>query len=208
MAEAVSIHQKLRKETLWDRMLQMLRLVRIPSPEARAYDYPHQMSGGMRQRVAGAIALSCQASLLVADEPTTNLDVTTQMEYLKLLEEIQSETGTAIIFITHDFGVVANMCHRVGVMYAGKIVETAKTRELFKAPRHPYTIALIDSVPRLDRKDERLYSIEGQPPSLMNLPSGCRFFPRCTDRLEVCGEKEPSEVEVGDGHSVACWKVS
>ena len=152
--------------------------------------------------------MSCYPRLLIADEPTTALDATIQAQYLALFKEIQKTTHVAIIFITHDFGVVANMCHRVGVMYAGKIVETAKTRELFHAPKHPYTSALIDSVPRLDRKDERLYSIEGQPPSLMNLPPGCRFFPRCPDAREVCSEQEPPEVEIGDGHSVSCWKWS
>ena len=161
----------------------------------------------MRQRVVGAIAMSCHPRLLIADEPTTALDATIQAQYIALFKEIQQKTNVAIMFITHDFGVVGSMCHRVGVMYAGKIVETASTAELFKAPRHPYTIALISSVPRLDRKDDRLYSIDGQPPSMMNLPAGCRFRPRCSATLPVCGEEEPHEVEIGNNHSVSCWRM-
>ena len=208
IAESVRLHQHQPDDKVREEVISALRLLKIPAPEMRLGDYPFQMSGGMRQRVVGAIAMSCYPRLLIADEPTTALDATIQAQYLALFKEIQKTTHVAIIFITHDFGVVANMCHRVGVMYAGKIVETAKTRELFHAPKHPYTSALIDSVPRLDRKDERLYSIEGQPPSLMNLPPGCRFFPRCSDAREVCSEQEPPEVEIGDGHSVACWKWS
>jgi oligopeptide/dipeptide ABC transporter ATP-binding protein len=145
--------------------------------------------------------------LLIADEPTTALDATIQAQYIALFKDIQKKTGVAIIFITHDFGVIANMCHRVGVMYAGKIVETAPTREIFKAPRHPYTMALINSVPLLDRKDKRLYSIEGQPPSLLNLPPGCRFAPRCSVAKDVCYQQEPPEVKIGSDHSVSCWRV-
>jgi oligopeptide/dipeptide ABC transporter ATP-binding protein len=208
IAESVRLHQHQPDDRVREEVISALRLLKIPAPEMRLRDYPFQMSGGMRQRVVGAIAMSCYPRLLIADEPTTALDATIQAQYLALFKEIQKTTDVAIIFITHDFGVVANMCHRVGVMYAGKIVETAKTRELFRAPGHPYTSALIDSVPRLDQKDERLYSIEGQPPSLMNLPPGCRFFPRCSDAREVCSEQEPPEVEIGDGHSVACWKWS
>jgi len=208
IAESVRLHQHQPDDKVREEVISALRLLKIPAPEMRLGDYPFQMSGGMRQRVVGAIAMSCYPRLLIADEPTTALDATIQAQYLALFKEIQKTTHVAIIFITHDFGVVANMCHRVGVMYAGKIVETAKTRELFHAPKHPYTSALIDSVPRLDRKDERLYSIEGQPPSLMNLPPGCRFFPRCSEAREVCSEQEPPEVEIGDGHSVACWKWS
>jgi oligopeptide/dipeptide ABC transporter ATP-binding protein len=208
IAESVRLHQHQPDDRVREEVISALRLLKIPAPEMRLRDYPFQMSGGMRQRVVGAIAMSCYPRLLIADEPTTALDATIQAQYLALFKEIQKTTDVAIIFITHDFGVVANMCHRVGVMYAGKIVETAKTRELFRAPGHPYTSALIDSVPRLDRKDERLYSIEGQPPSLMNLPPGCRFFPRCSEAREVCSEQEPPEVEIGDGHSVACWKWS
>ena len=208
IAESVRRHQNIPNNKVREEVISALRLLRIPAPEMRLRDYPFQMSGGMRQRVVGAIAMSCHPRLLIADEPTTALDATIQAQYIALFKEVQKTTGVSIIFITHDFGVVANMCHRVAVMYAGKIVETAKTRELFEAPKHPYTSALIDSVPRLDRKDERLYSIEGQPPSLLDLPPGCRFFPRCDYALEVCGEKEPAEVEIGDEHFVSCWGVS
>jgi len=208
IAESIRLHQALPDDNVRDEVISALRLLKIPAPEMRLRDYPFQLSGGMRQRVVGSIAMSCHPRLLIADEPTTALDATIQAQYLALFKEVQKKTNVAIVFITHDFGVVANMCHRVGVMYAGKIVETAKTRELFRAPRHPYTSALINSVPRLDRKDERLYSIEGQPPSLMNLPPGCRFFPRCSEAREVCSEQEPPEKEIGDGHSVACWKWS
>jgi oligopeptide/dipeptide ABC transporter ATP-binding protein len=188
-------------------VISALRLLQIPSPETLLRQYPFQMSGGMRQRVVGAIAMSCYPRLLIADEPTTALDATIQAQYLALFRDVQQQTNVAIIFITHDFGIVAKMCHRVGVMYAGKIVETAPTREIFKAPRHPYTIALINSVPRLERKDDRLYSIEGQPPSLMNLPPGCRFFPRCSAAQGICREQQPNEVKIGDEHFVSCWRV-
>ena len=208
IAESVRLHQNIPDNKVREEVISALRLLKIPAPEMRLRDYPFQMSGGMRQRVVGAIAMSCHPRLLIADEPTTALDATIQAQYIALFKEVQKTTGVAIIFITHDFGVVANMCHRVAVMYAGKIVETAKTRELFEAPQHPYTSALIDSVPRLDRKDDRLYSIEGQPPSLLDLPPGCRFFPRCDYALEVCGEKEPVEVEIGNEHFVSCWQVS
>jgi oligopeptide/dipeptide ABC transporter ATP-binding protein len=161
----------------------------------------------MRQRVVGAIAMSCHPRLLIADEPTTALDATIQAQYLALFKDVQKKTNVAIIFITHDFGVVGNMCHRVGVMYAGKIVEMATTREIFKTPKHPYTSALMNSVPRLDQKDERLYSIKGQPPSLRDLPPGCRFFPRCPVAEDICHQQEPAEVEISKGHFVSCWRV-
>jgi peptide/nickel transport system ATP-binding protein len=170
-------------------------------------NYPHQMSGGMRQRVVGGIAISCRPKLIIADEPTTALDATIQAQYLALLKELQRETNVAIIFVSHDFGVVARMCDRVAVMYAGKIVETADVRELFRNPRHPYTIGLVNSVPRLDRKVERLASIEGQPPALLNLPPGCRFAPRCYAVHDRCWQEEPPPIRAGDGHFAACWNV-
>ena len=207
IAESIRLHQDIPDNGVQDEVISALKLLQIPAPEMRLRDYPFQMSGGMRQRVVGSIAMSCHPRLLIADEPTTALDATIQAQYIHLFKDVQKTTGVSIIFITHDFGVIANMCHRVAVMYAGKIVETARTREIFNAPRHPYTRALIDSVPRLDRKDERLFSIEGQPPSLRNLPPGCRFYPRCTERMEVC-EEQPSEVKIGDEHYVSCWKVS
>jgi oligopeptide/dipeptide ABC transporter ATP-binding protein len=207
VAEAVRLHQNLPKDKIREEVISALRLVKIPSPEMILDQHPFQLSGGMRQRVVGAIAMSCHPRLLIADEPTTALDATIQAQYIALFKEIQQKTDVAIMFITHDFGVVADMCHRVAVMYAGKIVETASTSAIFKAPRHPYTIALIESVPRLDRKDERLFSIDGQPPSLMNLPQGCRFRPRCSVALPVCAEEEPQEKEIGASHCVSCWRV-
>jgi len=207
IAESVRLHQGLRDEKAEEEVVSALRLLNIPSPETILGEYPFQMSGGMRQRVVGAIAMSCYPRLLIADEPTTALDATIQAQYMALFKDVQKKTNVAIIYITHDFGVIAQMCHRVAVMYAGKIMETATTRELFEAPKHPYTSALINSVPRLDRKDERLYSIEGQPPSLMNLPPGCRFAPRCPIAKAVCREQEPPEVKISSGHSVSCWRV-
>jgi oligopeptide/dipeptide ABC transporter ATP-binding protein len=207
IAEAVRLHQQLPESFVRQEVVSALRLVRIPAPEMILGQHPYQLSGGMRQRVVGAIAMSCHPRLLIADEPTTALDATIQAQYIALFKEIQQKTNVAIMFITHDFGVVGSMCHRVGVMYAGKIVETASTRELFNAPQHPYTIALISSVPRLDQKNDRLYSIDGQPPSMMDLPPGCRFRPRCSAALPVCGEQEPPEVEIGNNHSVSCWRM-
>ena len=207
IAEGVRLHRNLPESMVKHEVVSALRLVKIPDPEVLLKQHPYQLSGGMRQRVVGAIAMSCHPRLLIADEPTTALDATIQAQYIALFKEIQQTTQVAIIFITHDFGVVGSMCHRVAVMYAGRIVETASTSRLFKAPRHPYTIALISSVPRLDRKDERLYSIEGQPPSMMDLPPGCRFRPRCAHALPVCGEEEPPEVEIGANHFVSCWRM-
>jgi oligopeptide/dipeptide ABC transporter ATP-binding protein len=207
IAESVRLHQDLPENMVEPEVISALRLLRIPAPESRINEYPFQLSGGMRQRVVGAIAMSCRPRLLIADEPTTALDATIQAQYIALFEDIQAKTNVAIIFITHDFAVISRICDRVGVMYAGKIVETAPTREIFKAPRHPYTSALIQSVPRLDRKDERLFSIEGQPPSMMHLPAGCRFSPRCTVSMDICKEQEPPEIKLTEDHSVSCWRV-
>ncbi|MGD0795516.1 MAG: ABC transporter ATP-binding protein [Dehalococcoidales bacterium] len=208
IAESVRLHQGLPDDMIQPEVISALRLLKIPAPEMRLNDYPFQLSGGMRQRVVGAIAMSCHPRLLIADEPTTALDATIQAQYIALFKDIQQKTNVGIIFITHDFGVVAKMCHRVCVMYAGKIVETAPTSVIFKAPRHPYTVALINSVPRLDRKDERLYSIEGQPPSMANLPPGCRFCPRCSAAQDICRKQQPPEVKISDDHSVSCWRIS
>ena len=209
ISESVRLHQGLPDDKVEQEVISSLRLLKIPAPEQRLHDYPFQLSGGMRQRVVGAIAMSCHPRLLIADEPTTALDATIQAQYIALFKDIQKKTNVGIIFITHDFGVVSNMCHRVAVMYAGKIVETAATSTIFKAPRHPYTAALINSVPRLDRKkDERLESIEGQPPLMTNLPPGCRFAPRCTVAQDICREQEPPEVTIGNEHSVSCWRVN
>jgi oligopeptide/dipeptide ABC transporter ATP-binding protein len=207
VGEAVRLHQDLPENMVEPEVIDALRLLRIPAPEARIKEYPFQLSGGMKQRVVGAIAMSCRPRLLIADEPTTALDATIQAQYIALFEDIQVKTNVAIIFITHDFGVIARICDRVGVMYAGKFVETALTRDIFKNPKHPYTKALIHSVPTLDRKDERLFSIEGQPPSLLNLPPGCRFCPRCEVALDICKEQEPPEVKIGENRTVSCWRV-
>jgi oligopeptide/dipeptide ABC transporter ATP-binding protein len=207
IAESIRLHRGLSEDKVLEEVISTLKLLRIPAPQMRIRDYPFQLSGGMRQRVVGAIAMSCRPRLLIADEPTTALDATIQAQYIALFKDIQHETGVSIIFITHDFGVIANICHRVAVMYAGKIVETARTRELFNNPQHPYTIALMESVPRLERKTDRLYSIQGQPPSMANLPAGCRFLPRCANPVDFCGKQEPEETIIGDEHVVSCWKT-
>lgn len=207
VAEAIEIHQMTRGHRLWEKTVEILKLVRIPSPEMRLGDYPHQMSGGMRQRVAGAAALSCRPEVLIADECTTSLDVTIQAQYLNLLKEVQNQLHVAMIFVTHDFGIVAKMCDRVAVMYAGKIVESARMRELFHNPLHPYTVALLRSLPSLEGRQKWLTTIEGQPPSLMNLPPGCRFAPRCRQVDDYCLEKYPPSVIVDETHSVSCWQA-
>jgi oligopeptide/dipeptide ABC transporter ATP-binding protein len=206
VAEPAFFHQHLRGRTLRERVRHLLESVRIPSPEWRMRDYPHQMSGGMRQRIVGAIALAGGPRLVIADEPTTNLDVTIQAQYLDLLKDIQRETGVALIFVTHNLGIVAKMCDRVAVMYAGKIIEQGPVRELFDDPKHPYTRALLGSVPKLGSK-EPLYAITGQPPNLANLPSGCAFHPRCPEALPRCATEEPGDVRVR-GSVARCWLVS
>jgi oligopeptide/dipeptide ABC transporter ATP-binding protein len=186
---------------------ELLAKVSIPSPETRLTAYPHEMSGGMRQRVVGAIAISRFPSVLIADEPTTSLDATVQLQYLKLLKEIQENTGAAIIFITHDLGIVANMCDRVGVMYAGKFVEQAPVQPLFDNPAHPYTEALMRSVPDLEVDVDHLPSIDGQPPSPDDLPPGCAFAPRCEHAFDKC-EVYPDIFKIGENHTAACWRHS
>ncbi len=205
IAEPLRIHRGLRGAASVERVQALLRDVRIASPELRRREYPHQMSGGMRQRIAGAIGISCGPRLLIADEPTSSLDVTIQAQYLTLLKEIQERSGLAMLFITHDIGIVARMCHRVAVMYAGQVVERAPVRAIFTAPAHPYTAALLKAVPRLTDRAVRLWSIPGQPPDLSNLPPGCPFAPRC-DRAEArCRHDVPPEFPVGDGHHARCW---
>jgi oligopeptide/dipeptide ABC transporter ATP-binding protein len=170
-------------------------------------DYPHQMSGGMKQRIVGAIALAGEPRVLIADEPTTALDATIQLQYLTLLKEIQARTKLAMLFITHDFGIVARMCDRVAVMYAGRIVESGPVREIFRTPRHPYTEALMASVPRMDANVERLPSIEGQPPALHRLPVGCRFAARCRYAEDRCRREYPPSFPVGPAHEASCWRL-
>lgn len=203
--EPLRIHRLVERGYLKQRILELLRLVRIPAAESRLKNYPHQFSGGMRQRVVGAIAIACTPKLLIADEPTTSLDVTIQAQYLRLLKEIQDRSSLAILFVTHDLGIVAKMCDRVAVMYAGKIVEEAPVRELFSAPAHPYTQGLMLSLPRVNQRVARLSSIDGVPPLLTNLPPGCPFVPRCPKALEICAAKYPPVTSVATSHQVACW---
>jgi oligopeptide/dipeptide ABC transporter ATP-binding protein len=200
------LHQRLRGQGLRARAIELLNWLRIPAAEERLKNYPHQFSGGMRQRVVGAIGVSCSPEVLIADEPTTALDVTVQAAYLALLKDIQRQTELAILFITHDFGVVARMCDRVAVMYAGKVVETAPTWDLFDHPAHPYAEALINSVPDVRVGVQRLYAIAGYPPSIYERPTGCPFAPRCPDVLPRCRAEFPPEVEVGPGHRTSCWR--
>jgi peptide/nickel transport system ATP-binding protein len=206
IAEAVREHEGLGRRGAFDRAVEMLALVHIPNPGRRARDYPHQFSGGMRQRVMIAMALSCNPQLLIADEPTTALDVTIQAQILDLLGEMKSRFGTAIMLITHAMGVVAETAQRVAVMYAGKIVEEAPVEELFARPRHPYTQGLIRSIPRLDKAGAktRLAAIRGTVPSLADLPPGCRFAPRCGFAMPVCTRAVPPLREVAPGHKMAC----
>ena len=205
VGEAITIHQGLKGKPLWEKIIEALRHVRIPAAEQRAKDYPHQLSGGMRQRVVGAIGISSTPSVIIADEPTTSLDVTIQAAYLRLLKQLQAEDGVAIIFITHDFGIVAKMCDRVAVMYAGRIVEQGDVRQIFNTPRHPYTQALIESVPKLEVKTGRLRQIDGQPPLLYNLPAGCPFAPRCPNAIDKCREEYPPYEQASANHHFHCW---
>ena len=205
IGESISTHSKFKRAELIAKIIEMLKLVRIPAPETRINAYPHQMSGGMKQRVVGAISISCQPRLLIADEPTTSLDVTIQAQYLELLKDIQRELGVSLIFITHDFGIVANMCDRVAVMYAGQIVESAPVRDIFYRPAHHYTASLLKAVPKLEIKVDRLVSIPGQPPRLNHLPAGCRFAPRCSRADDKCVRDEPPLLAMDENHSVKCW---
>ncbi|HKV46434.1 MAG TPA: ABC transporter ATP-binding protein [bacterium] len=208
IAEAVMLHQRLDKRAAWDRAAEMLDRVKIPLARQRVKDYPHQFSGGMRQRVMIAMALSCNPSVLLADEPTTALDVTIQAQIIELMRELQHDFGTSIIMITHNLGVVAEMCDNVVVMYAGRPVEHTDIKRTFKEPKHPYTWGLLHSVPKLYVRQERLVPIEGQPPSLIDLPPGCSFAPRCPFAMEVCVQVDPPDLTVSPGHTAKCWLYS
>ncbi len=206
MVETIVLHQGLDKKAAKAKAIEMLKLAGIPAPEKRIDQYPHQFSGGMRQRVMIAMALSCNPEILIADEPTTALDVTIQAQILELINELSERLGTAVILITHSLGVVAGMCDNICVMYAGRVVEKGTSDEIFADPKHPYTQGLIKSVPRLDKvSTQRLYSIPGQPPNVINLPECCPFFPRCERAQDVCKSKYPPVVDLGKGRSVACW---
>ncbi len=208
--EVLELHQtELNSQERKEKTIDMLRLVGIPSPEKRVHEYPHQLSGGMRQRVMIAIALSCEPDILIADEPTTALDVTIQAQILELMNKLQKELGMGIIMITHDLGVVAETCDDVAVMYCGQIVEHADVKTLFKKPKHPYTKGLIESIPTFDsttgEKREKLATIEGMVPSLFDLPSGCNFHNRCSFATAKCGEEAPSLINIGNNHEVSCF---
>lgn len=209
VAEVLQIHQHLEKKEAWDRAVELLRIVGIPDAEKKAKSYPHEMSGGQAQRVMIAMALALNPQLLIADEPTTALDVTIQAQILDLMRDLRERMGTSVILITHDLGVIAEMADRVAVMYAGRIVEQAEVEELFERPLHPYTQGLIGSIPILGKVAERLDVIPGSVPNLINLPKGCRFAARCRARVEyglsICTQVEPELEQVAPGHWVRCW---
>jgi oligopeptide/dipeptide ABC transporter ATP-binding protein len=205
VAEPIRVHDGVGRAAAWSRACGLLKAVRIPSPQMRLHQYPHEMSGGMRQRIVGAIGISCAPRLLIADEPTTSLDLTIQVQYLNLLRELQRAHGLALIFITHNLGIVAKMCDHLAVMYAGRVVESGPVRQVFKAPIHPYTRALLNSIPRVSDKCQRLIAIDGQPPDLAALPPGCAFGPRCPSAFDRCRETSPPVLELSDGRTVCCW---
>jgi oligopeptide/dipeptide ABC transporter ATP-binding protein len=205
VGEVVRLHQRLRGASLRDRVLEALSRLRISAASTRLRQYQHHLSGGMRQRVSSAIAMSCEPRLLIADEPTTSLDVTIQAQYLELLKDVQRSTGVAVILVTHDFGIVAANADRVAVMYAGKIVETGTTLQVFDNPAHPYTQALLRCLPDPELKRQRLVEIGGQPPDLALLPPGCPFAPRCPKRQPICQETYPPAVALDEGHVARCW---
>jgi oligopeptide/dipeptide ABC transporter ATP-binding protein len=205
VAEPIRIHENMPRASAWSRARELLKAVRIPSPETRVKQFPHEMSGGMRQRIVGAIGISCEPRLLIADEPTTSLDLTIQAQYLNLLRELQREHGLALIFITHNLGIVAKMCDQLAVMYAGRLVEAGPVSRIFNAPAHPYTEALLNSIPRMSGWDQRLTAIAGQPPDLAALPSGCAFAPRCRRAFDRCRSEAPRAFDLGNGQTVRCW---
>jgi peptide/nickel transport system ATP-binding protein len=206
IAEVVRLHEKVSKEAAWARAVEMLRMVGIPEPEIRARQYPHELSGGMCQRVVIAMALVCRPELVIADEPTTALDVTVQAQILDLLRDLQKELNTAILLITHDMGVAAEMADRIAVMYAGALVEEGTVEQIFSRPHHPYTIGLLQSIPGLEgERGTELYTIRGSIPNLSRLPSGCRFHPRCPFATERCRQEAPPLRDLGDGRRSACW---
>lgn len=211
IAEVVKIHQGVSKKEALYRAIEMLRLVGMPSPETRVKDYPHQMSGGMRQRVMIAMALSCNPRLMLADEPTTALDVTIQAQILELIQKLKDEMGTSVILITHDLGVIAETAQFVVIMYAGKIVEYGPVGVLFSQPLHPYTVGLVESIPKIGvsrGNSSKLNVIRGAVPNLYELPPGCAFQERCPDRMDVCEKTKPEMIKKSAGHFVRCWKYS
>ncbi|HEY7654060.1 MAG TPA: ABC transporter ATP-binding protein [Methylomirabilota bacterium] len=205
VAEPLRVHEGTGRAGAWSRAKDLLKAVRISAPESRVGEYPHQMSGGMRQRIVGAIAISCSPRLLIADEPTTSLDLTIQAQYLNLLRELQRQHELALIFITHNLGIVAKMCDQVAVMYAGRLVEWGPVTRIFDAPAHPYTQALLGSIPRMSDGRERLTAIDGQPPDLAAPPPGCAFHPRCPQAMAQCREQAPPETALAARHTTRCW---
>lgn len=208
IAESLRLHQNLSRKEAWRKAVEMLELVGIPAPEKRAKQEPFQLSGGMRQRVMIAMALACNPEVLIADEPTTALDVTIQAQILEILKELQQKLGMSIIFITHDLGVVAEMCDKVAVMYAGQIIEEGSADSIFEGPLHPYTNGLIDSIPKLHGDQEDLATIEGSVPSPYHYPVGCRFAERCQFAAAICRTKQPDLVQMGEGRTVRCFKYT
>lgn len=207
IAEAIQLHQGLDKNSAMEKAIEMMRLVGIPSPELRAKDYPHQLSGGMRQRIMIAMALACNPKLLIADEPTTALDVTIQAQILELIKELREKIGMSVLLITHNLGVVAETADNVAVMYAGRIVEYGTVRDIFKNPLHPYTWGLLQAIPRLDTTRDRLLTIEGSVPDMVSLPTGCKFAPRCMFVTPECEKSEPNLDEITPGHLARCWRA-
>ncbi len=205
VGEPLRVHNRMGRKAAWRRAGDLLKDVHIPSPETRLSQHPHEMSGGMRQRIVGAIGISCAPRLLIADEPTTSLDLTIQAQYLALLRDLQRAHGLALIFITHNLGIVAKMCNQLAVMYAGRVVEAGPVRQLFRAPSHPYTKALLSSIPRMNDERKRLTAIDGQPPDLASPLPGCAFAPRCTAAIDRCRHEAPPETILSDGRSVRCW---
>ena len=205
VAEPIRVHEGASPRSAWQRAVKLLKSVRIASPETRVSQFPHEMSGGMRQRIVGAIGISCEPKLLIADEPTTSLDLTIQAQYLNLLRDLQREHGLALIFITHNLGIVAKMCDQLAVMYAGRVVEQGPVSRIFNAPTHPYTEALLNSIPKMSDDRQRLTAIEGQPPDLSKLPPGCAFAPRCPRAFDRCLQSAPPEITPEDGRTARCW---
>jgi oligopeptide/dipeptide ABC transporter ATP-binding protein len=205
VAEPIMVHEGASRQSAWERARNLLKSVRIPSPETRVNQYPHEMSGGMRQRIVGAIGIACEPRLLIADEPTTSLDLTIQAQYLNLLRDLQREHGLALIFITHNLGIVAKMCDNLAVMYAGRVIEYGPVSRIFNDPVHPYTRALLNSIPRMSDADQRLTAIEGQPPDLSALPPGCSFAPRCPNVMARCRDQEPPAFVPEEGRGARCW---
>ncbi len=205
VGEPIRYHLKTRRAETASRVVKVMSSLRVPASRQRLKQYPHQYSGGMRQRIVAAMGLGTLPELIIADEPTTALDVTTQAQFLSIIREVRQTSNVSVIWVTHDLGVTAQVCDRVNVMYAGRIVESGDVRRIFRDPRHPYTIALMKSIPVLGQKQKRLYQIKGQPPDALNLPRGCPFAARCEHAMSICGEQYPPATPVGDNGHVNCW---